>query len=822
MFRLHALGGASTLVLCSALSALPSVGNAQTEGQTLPPVTIDAPSQRAAVRPAKKPPQRTAAAARRKKPVPAASVNPPASQGDGSVVNASLGTPPIKEKYQLPQTSASITAQEIQQKINIVDTEDAVKYMPSLFLRKRNYGDTQAVLATRTTGLGASARSLVYADDILISALIANNNTIGAPRWGLVAPEEIQRIDFLYGPFSAAYPGNSVGGVLLITTRMPEKFEITAKQTEAFQTFDFYKTKNTYRTDQTSVSVGDKQGNFSYFLSGNFQNSYSQPLAWVTTAAGAPAGVTGLIPQSGRVPGTIANVAGAGGLLHTEMANVKGKFAWDITPLVKATYTIGYWSNDTKSDVQTYLQNPAGSPTFGNVTTFAGNYYTLNEKHLANAVSIKSDTKGTYDFDLSVSRYDFLEDIQRLPFSIVKDSATFTPYGKIARLDGTNWTNADAKGIWRPNEAHDVSFGLHADHYYLNNPTYQTPTWNAGPDSTNSLYSTGVGATRTFALWAQDAWHFAPMFKLTLGGRLEDWRAFDGFNVLTTTDNTVGSPTNGNITGSKSQVQPELGAARFSPKASLAFEPSREWLATASIGQASRFPTVAELYQVVTANDQTLVFPNPTLRPESVLSEEIAIERRFVDGKVRLSFFNENVHDALISQTTSLNDGTTRTATFTTNVDAIRNRGIELAAQKNNVLIDRLETFGSVTYVDSRILSDPSFVSTTGTTAVGKHVPNIPMWRVTAGATYRPNAYWALTAALRFSSKQYSTLDNVDTVQNVFTAFDPFTVVDLRAQYRFSEAATASFGIDNVGNAKYTLFHSFPQRTYLADVRIKF
>ena len=595
MFRFHALGGVSVLALLLAPATVAKANH------DLPPVTVDAPAaaKRAVRKPAPRPTstarrsQTAATAPQRQLPVVVAN-----AEGSGPAVP---GTPPIKQRYQLPQTSESVTARDIQEKINVVDSEDAVKYLPSLFVRKRNYGDTQPVLATRTSGLGASARSLVYADDILISALIANNNTIGAPRWGLVAPEEIQRVDFLYGPFSAAYPGNSAGGVLLITTRMPEKFEITAKQTEALQTFDFYKTKNTYRTDQTSVSVGDKQGNFSYFLSGNFQNSYSQPLAWVTTPTVAPAGVTGLIPQSGRVPGTIANVAGAGGLLHTEMANLKGKFAWDITPLVKATYTIGYWSNDTKSDVQSYLQNPAGNPTFGNVAGFASNYYTLDEKHLANAVSIKSDTKGTYDFDLAVSRYDYLESIQRLPFSVVKDSATFTPYGKIARMDGTNWTNADAKGIWRPNEAHDVSFGLHADRYYLNNPTYQTPTWNFGPDSTNSLYSTGVGATRTLALWAQDAWRFAPMFKLTLGGRMEDWRASNGFNVLTATDNTVGSPTNGNITNTLAQVQPELSAARFSPKGSLAFEPSREWLVTASIGQASRFPTVAELYQVVTA-----------------------------------------------------------------------------------------------------------------------------------------------------------------------------------------------------------------------------
>jgi iron complex outermembrane recepter protein len=816
MFRFHVFGGVSVLAL---LLAPATIANANHD---LPPVTVDAPApaKRAVRKPAPRPTlsarrsQTAATAPQRQIPVVVAN-----AEGSGPAVP---GTPPLKQRYQLPQTSESVTAKDIQEKINVVDSEDAVKYLPSLFVRKRNYGDTQPVLATRTSGLGASARSLVYADDILLSALIANNNSIGAPRWGLVAPEEIQRVDFLYGPFSAAYPGNSAGGVLLITTRMPEKFEITAKQTEALQTFDFYKTKNTYRTDQTSVSVGDKKDNFSYFLSGNFQNSYSQPLAWVTTPTAAPAGVTGLIPQSGRVPGSIANVAGAGGLLHTEMANLKGKFAWDITPLVKATYTIGYWSNDTRSDVQSYLQNSAGNPTFGNVAAFASNYYTLNEKHLANAVSVKSDTKGTFDFDLAVSRYDYLEDIQRLPFSVVKDSAAFTPYGKIVRMDGTNWTNGDAKGIWRPNEAHEVSFGFHADRYYLNNPTYQTPTWNFGPDSTNSLYSTGVGATRTLALWAQDAWRFAPMFKLTLGGRMEDWRASNGFNVLTATDNTVGSPTNGNITSTLAQVQPELSAARFSPKASLAFEPSREWLVTASVGQASRFPTVAELYQVVTAG-VNLAVPNPNLRPESVLSEEIAFERRFVDGKVRLSFFNENVHDALISQLGFLNGINGPTATFTTNVDAVRNRGIELAARKDNVVIHALEIFGSVTYVDSRILSDPGFVSTVGgTAAVGKHVPNIPMWRVTAGATYRPNAYWALTAALRYSSKQYSTLDNTDTVQNVFQAFDPFTVVDLRAQYKFSETATASFGIDNVGNAKYTLFHPFPQRTYLADVRIKF
>ena len=70
-----------------------------------------------------------------------------------------------------------ITAKQIDETINLKDPEDAVKYMPSLFVRKRNDGDNQAVLATRSWGLNSSARTLIYYDDLLISALIGNNNS---------------------------------------------------------------------------------------------------------------------------------------------------------------------------------------------------------------------------------------------------------------------------------------------------------------------------------------------------------------------------------------------------------------------------------------------------------------------------------------------------------------------------------------------------------------------------------------------------------------------------------------------------------------------
>jgi iron complex outermembrane receptor protein len=349
----------------------------------------------------------------------------------------------------------------------------------------------------------------------------------------------------------------------------------------------------------------------------------------------------------------------------------------------------------------------------------------------------------------------------------------------------------------------------------LNNPTYQTPTWNAGPDSTGTLYSAGNGKTQTLGLWAQDAWRITPEFKLTTGGRWDTWRAFDGYNLTTTTTATTGA-----ITGTKALNQPTLTAARFSPKAALSWEPNKQWEATASFGVANRFPTVTELYQTTTAAGVTY-FPSPNLKPEKAYSEELAVTRKFPDGKIRLSLFEEDMRDMLVSQLNSI-AGTTTTASFVTNVDKVRNRGAELAWQKDNFPFERVDVFGSVTYVDSVILSDPTFVGTNGSTAVGKRVPYVPRWRTTLGTTYRPDDAWSFTVAGRYQSKIYATLDNADVVQNVYQAFDPFLVIDARAQYKVADHGSISFGVDNINNEKYHLFHPFPQRTYVVQGRFTF
>ena len=188
-----------------------------------------------------------------------------------------IGGQPTSLPTQIPTTMEGITRAQIEQNINATDSEDAIKYFPSLLVRKRYIGDyNHAILSSRASGTGNSARSAVYADGILLSNYLGNG--VGGlsfpPRWGLVTPEEIDRVDVMYGPFSAAYPGNSVGAVVDYVTRMPRQFEAHGKVGVVSQPFSMYNTSETYRAWQTSASVGNKAGDWAWWLNFNHTDKH--------------------------------------------------------------------------------------------------------------------------------------------------------------------------------------------------------------------------------------------------------------------------------------------------------------------------------------------------------------------------------------------------------------------------------------------------------------------------------------------------------------------------------------------------------------------
>ena len=70
----------------------------------------------------------------------------------------------LGEQLQVPAATEGRDREKISETTNVMNTEDAFKYLPNVLVRKRFIGDTDAPIASRTTGINASARSLVYAD----------------------------------------------------------------------------------------------------------------------------------------------------------------------------------------------------------------------------------------------------------------------------------------------------------------------------------------------------------------------------------------------------------------------------------------------------------------------------------------------------------------------------------------------------------------------------------------------------------------------------------------------------------------------------------
>lgn len=726
----------------------------------------------------------------------------PQRRPDVLVVGERPAAPPLT-----PATSASVDADRIAATVNATAVEDTLKYLPSLLIRKRNPGDTQAPLATRTSGLGASARSLIYADGALLSALIGNNNGTASPRWGLVSPQEIARVDVLYGPFAAAYPGNSVGAVVNITTRLPDRLEATVDAAVAMQEFAQYGTQAHYPTYRLGATLGDRIGPVALFASYEHLDSQAQPLTYVTatrptTASAAGTAVVGGFDDVNRLNQPI-RVLGASAIPDQRQERLKLKAALDLVPGARLTYVGGLFLNATDARVQSYLAARAtGEPFYSGAANIDGRAYTIapaafsggryryDERHWSHSLTA-AGVSGPVEWRMIGTRYIFARDEQRTP-TVALPGAGAGGAGTITRLNGTGWLTLDAQGTVTAG-GHRLSAGAHGDRYTLASNRYLTSDWRTGAPGALDLRA--AGRTRTAALWAEDAWRLGDL-TLTAGARYEWWKADRGANISRAPAIAV--------------VQPPRTADHLSPKATLAWRLVPALTARLSYGEAWRFPTVGELYQVVTTPVPAV--PDPNLRPEHARSTELAVEYRDRHGSVRASLFGEGVRNALLSQTGPLN-GTTTLATFVQNVDRTRARGVEAALDRTDV-VRGVDLQGSVTYTEATTRADPAFPA-----AVGRTLPQVPRWKATLVGTWRPAAGVSLTAAGRYASRMYGTLDNSDVVGNTYQGFYKYLVVDLRAAIAAGEHLTFGLGVDNVNNDRYFLFHPFPQRTVQADVR---
>jgi iron complex outermembrane receptor protein len=517
--------------------------------------------------------------------------------------------------------------------------------------------------------------------------------------------------------------------------------------------------------------------------------------------------LSGAFDDLNRTAAPIA-VIGDTGLEHQVQDTDTTKLAYDIDNGKHLSYLASMFHQDNDATVRTYLSNASGTPVYaGNsniggynyniaASTFSNNVYNTQQTQLAQGVTLASAPGGDFAWEHILTRYDYLNDKQRVATAALPGAFT-AGAGTINRMNGTGWYTLDANAVWRGFDDHELSFGLHRDAETFAQTRYNLNDWIKGGQG--SVVNAAKGRTATNAFWLQDIWAPLPGLKAALGVRYEDWRAYKGSNFST-------SPT-------LNVSQPRVSASTLSPKASLAYQVSDTWLVTGSWGVAFRMPTVTELYQAITTGT-TLTVPNPNLKPERASSYELAAEHRTDSGFVRLSVFEEDITNALLSQSAPLVPGSNTLFSFVQNVDRTQVRGIEFLIDQYDVLFPGLELMASFTAADARIRQDNAFAA-----AVGKFIPGVPKLRANAMATYRPDDQWSFTLGARYADRTFGTIDNSDPISQTYQGFASYLVVDARARYKVDENWTLSLGVDNLNNDKYFLFHPFPQRTVVMEIR---
>ncbi|MFM8355216.1 MAG: TonB-dependent receptor, partial [Gammaproteobacteria bacterium] len=703
--------------------------------------------------------------------------------------------------------------------INATTTEDLVKYEPNLVIRKRFIGDANGTMGMRGANMFQTSRAMVFADGVPLHYLLQSRFN-GAPRWTMVSAAEIAHVETIYGPYSAEYSGNALGGVVLIETAIPQQREFTLEQSFFTQSFDAYGFEGDMPGYRTFASWGDRFGDASLYVSLNRLENESQPMTFypaATNNAANPVAVSGAVFKGDEL-GVRRPYFGDTGRIDSRTNNLKVKAGYDWTDW-SALLNVAYEDRNGNSNApNSYLSRADGTPVYaGNViqdgVRFSVPAARLNvseqDRHsLSLGLRVRGDVSEHATLEGNVSRFAIMNDETRASARNPKDPA-YTPAGEITAFGDSGWDTAElklrvnglAENLFAGADADTLAVvaGVRHERYELNLNVFASSDWRNGERSRKT--SASGGETTLSAAFLQGTWTINPRWDTTLGVRHERFESRNGFYSA----DVPATPELDQVSTRDAQD------ATWSPKFSIGYRPRDLWQVRYSVARAYRFPIVEELFSQYQAYN-AVSLSNPDLAPENALSHNVMIDREIDGGYLRLNVYQDDIDDVIESQGTTLPGGIS-IRTFVP-IDQVRTRGIELVANKAGFLSDRLDIRFNVAWTDSEITensADPSIEQ--------NEYPRMPDWRSNLLATFRINDRVSASSSVQYASDSFGRTDNRDQTYGVMSAQDGFLWFGLKGDYRYDEHLSFSAGIDNVTDARAYVAHPWPGRTWYGSLR---
>ena len=719
----------------------------------------------------------------------------------------------VTERLPSLTAESKVTAEDIET-FNAVNIEDTMRYMPNLFVRKRFIGDPNGVFSIRGNSNFQTARHMVFVDGFPLHNLLQSRFN-GAPRWSIVSPDEVLSTRVIYGPFSSAFSGNAMGGVVNIATKQPQKREVVFKQDYFFQDYELFGINETYHGYKSHFSYGDKVGKLSYYIFYDRLQNDGHPQTIRSDTGSFDAGSTETVVSGAyrneNVSGTDQIVYGDNGSEKATLDLFKIKGRYEFNNSFSFRTIVAYQNRDRERDgVNNFLRDANGNKIWGdnsnstddaqfngeafNVKNSNFNVENQNREDILVGLGFDGKLNTNWEFDAAFTYFDVIDDTRNQSDENPNDPL-FDKSGRITEYDNTGWESIDIKfandSLFK-NPNLKLFTGYHFAHYSL-----RTDQFNSNDYTTSSkdlFRNSSGGDTNIHAIFAQSSWEFFQKWKATVGARQEWWQSYNGFKD----------------SGSGAVNHADRDESKLSPKFSLKFEPSLLWELQFSLAQAYRFPIVEELFQNV-ASQNSSALSDADLKTEDGFHKTFLIKRNIEKGTIQLTFFEDDVDDVIFNQ----RDATTLVSTVL-NIDNVRTRGIELSLMQGSFIHQNLDLNMNGSFINSKIRKNDRLPS-----SVGDRFPRVPKWRFNMLSTYHVTPQWDTSVGLRYTSSSFNTIPNTDTKVG-FGSQNDFFVVDLKNSYRLKNGIIGSFGINNINDDEYFVFHPMPQRTFFFSLKWQF
>ncbi|MFL2849239.1 MAG: TonB-dependent receptor [Pseudohongiellaceae bacterium] len=713
-----------------------------------------------------------------------------------------------------------ITAEELTA-INMSTVEDALTYEPNLIVRRRFIGDPNGVIGMRGSNMFQGSRTMVFADGMPLHYHLQTRWS-GSPRWSLVSPSEIEAAEIIYGPYSAEYSGNAMGGVVNLYTRNPTERKVNIETGFFSQSYDVLMTDESYIGNKLFASIEDRIGNTSYFLSFNRLDNEGQPQtqhrssssrrsASVTGALGA---VSGLDERGRKIV-----YFGDSGPEESLTELVKFKIIHDMGEF-QLRGNIAYEQRERdESNPNNYLKDSSGNvfydrnfslasdPSTVYDTTSWGTSVFQNRIQERGSLLVGFGIGGPLNesgwlFDAYFSNFEIIDDVEvrtgRHPNASDFQSANARFAGRITEFNDTGWQIFDFKVGTQAlfgNDDMRLSLGVHTDNYELNVDPYRYDAFNGVKGSSRG--SSG-GEVSTKALYAQWGMALSEKWDLSLGIRYEDWESSGGYfgDQSNATDQHINRDENG-----------------ISPKFSLAYFLDNSLTIRYSAARAIRFPIIEELYRNESSGVNQFA-GNALLEPEDGLHHNLSIEKLLGAGSIGLNFYKETIDDVIFNFTEITNGTNISTALP---VDEVDTEGIEFVYNNTELFNPNLSLRFNINFADAEITK-----STLNPGIEGNEFPRMPKWRANALFNYSLSNEISIGLGFRHASNSYGRLDNLDKESNIFGAQDDFLLTNVRINWQFSDEFSVSSGIDNVTNEEVYVYHPWPSQTFFFEGKYSF